>query len=454
MLMLRRAGGSASGDGLSDAAGAAMLPHAPSYAPSKSQRWLCCAVGGLVALSLAARAAAGGLRRRARNVVPCAVSTAADYGRAPPGAVLSDSGGCAKASSLDSGVCVEGADGRRPSVRCVPTVAVIGAMKSGTTNIMLYLQQHPRLRTSENRWGWPVESRFFASAPSAVDAVGTWRDYLAIYPAVDASSAPGDRVRTFDKSPNYLPNAIVPSILAAIAPSLRIVVTLRNPTARAYSHFQHICRRGDVAAAAPLPRGAHAEDAALWARRNISAGANRRGGGGSEARARLGAPCPPAAFDAWARAELAAARRTYGADGDPRWWAAWALAPTNAGPLTRGLYAPQLRRWLEHFPADHLTILLYEEWLDRDRPEATWEALAALQAKIGVRSFDYRSSVKRAVAQAAYAWFPSRSGYAPPLRETVDLLEAFYCDANTELAALLGRAPEEMPRQYACPGRE
>ena len=55
-------------------------------------------------------------------------------------------------------------------------------MKSGTTNIMLYLQNHPQLRTSEDLIGWPQESRYFSAAHDPEAAGRNWRFYLRKYP--------------------------------------------------------------------------------------------------------------------------------------------------------------------------------------------------------------------------------------------------------------------------------
>ena len=65
---------------------------------------------------------------------------------------------------------------------------------------MLYLQNHPQLRTSEDLILWPQESRYFSAAHDPEAAGRNWRFYLRKYPPAT------DGVLTFDKSPNYLLN--------------------------------------------------------------------------------------------------------------------------------------------------------------------------------------------------------------------------------------------------------
>ena len=150
-----------------------------------------------------------------------------------------------------------------------------GAMKSGTTNIMLYLQNHPQLRTSEDLIGWPQESGYFSAAHDPEAAGRNWRFYLRKYPPAT------DGVLTFDKSPNYLLNPKIPSVLASLMPSLKLLVCLRNPTSRAYSHLQHECRNGRV---------------------RQSEGAVFRSKSNDESSERLSFPCAPEAF--WPKLEV------------------------------------------------------------------------------------------------------------------------------------------------------
>mmetsp|Transcript_1991 Transcript_1991/g.7684 ORF Transcript_1991/g.7684 Transcript_1991/m.7684 type:complete len:445 (-) Transcript_1991:149-1483(-) len=342
-------------------------------------------------------------------------------------------------------------------------------MKSGTTNLMLYLWLHPRLRTTSTRLGWPVESRFFSSADptsgtsrqngsSRVVAdrdlllERRWRDYLALYPPV-RNDDDEPRVLTFDKSPNYLLKPWLPALLHRFAPSLRLVVTLRNPTARAYSHFQHDCRNGKVVKEERTGLVRRAGTRVVVPAAGVRAA--------STSMKTLSAPCAAADFDALVRADVEAARLEFGGggggdrgDGDPeppgdgappstptasfacRWSAR--RGEGDAGVVARGLYACQLERWLASFPREQLLALVFETFVASRR--ATLDAVAAIERFVGLAPFDYDAAWRVRVAELVYARLPSRaSSYRPMLARTRATLDALYCDPNRHVAALLRR---------------
>ena len=49
-------------------------------------------------------------------------------------------------SAIDAGVCAT--VGKSQDVRCLPSFIIIGAMKSGTGELMKWLEWHPLLRVS------------------------------------------------------------------------------------------------------------------------------------------------------------------------------------------------------------------------------------------------------------------------------------------------------------------
>lgn len=50
---------------------------------------------------------------------------------------------------------------------------------------------------------------------------------------------------TFEKTPSYLSMPATNIVqLAAVLPTAKLIAILRNPTDRAYSHFQHRCEKG------------------------------------------------------------------------------------------------------------------------------------------------------------------------------------------------------------------
>ncbi|KAJ1461482.1 P-loop containing nucleoside triphosphate hydrolase protein [Pelagophyceae sp. CCMP2097] len=393
----------------------------------------CVVIGVVAAASLALRVGREHALLRGEASEAAGQKCTHAAGRLHAGSVVSAA--CANVSNLDAGVCVEVAGAWTRKARCIPSLAVIGAMKSGTTNIMLYLSLHPKLRTSENALGWPIETRFFSQATSAA-AANDWRGYIARYPAAPLEAG----LLTFDKSPNYLVNPNVPRVLHRLAPSIKLLVMLRDPTRRAYSHFQHECRNGRMLRDAQTKRtfrgtcGAKAKHA-----RRLSETCRAT---------RLASPCQPEHFDDMVNWELrvnsAKHKRndtaTTARAAEP-WTCAWSLGDGlgDSNVIPRGLYACQLSKWLALYPSPaKLLALVFEEFLSSR--EATLRAVAAVEDHLGIPHYDYANSRRVSLVEQIYAAVPSRQTYAPMRADTKATLDGFYCEPNAQLAKLLGRA--------------
>ena len=129
----------------------------------------------------------------------------------------------------------------------LPNTLIVGAAKSGTTSLYDYLQQHPDVFMS------PVkEPRYFAYAenPPAMAGPGdeaSNRESGAVY-TMDAYRAlfegAADEAVVGEASPVYLYDADAPRLIAEHCPDATLIVVLRNPVERAYSHFLHLVRSG------------------------------------------------------------------------------------------------------------------------------------------------------------------------------------------------------------------
>jgi hypothetical protein len=117
--------------------------------------------------------------------------------------------------------------------RPLPDFIVIGAQKSGTTSLHNYLSQHPQLAAS-----WVKEVHYFDGGLSPGE--DTFKNGPAWYRAHFPLAIRQNRQRKiFETSPLYLFNPLVPERLAALIPTIKLVVLLRNPTERAISHWFH-----------------------------------------------------------------------------------------------------------------------------------------------------------------------------------------------------------------------
>jgi Sulfotransferase domain len=115
-----------------------------------------------------------------------------------------------------------------------PDFIIIGAMKAATTAIYDYLQQHPYVIPR-----LPKELHFF-SQPKYYAKGWSW--YLSNF---NAKVKP-DYEQKFilgEASPSYLLDSEVSSRIKAFYPQVKLIVSLRNPTDRAISHYYHQVKR-------------------------------------------------------------------------------------------------------------------------------------------------------------------------------------------------------------------
>ena len=117
----------------------------------------------------------------------------------------------------------------------MPNFLIIGAMKSGTTALYYYLEQHPEIYMS------PVkEPNFFSSQEqeNAADAVTHIGSYQHLFRGVSGEKAIGEA------SHSYLYDPRAAAEIRSYIPGAKLIATLRNPIDRAYSHFLYMVRSG------------------------------------------------------------------------------------------------------------------------------------------------------------------------------------------------------------------
>ena len=119
----------------------------------------------------------------------------------------------------------------------LPTFLVIGAARSGTTALYLYLRQHPNVFMSRDK-----ETNFFAFEGEALDFRGpgaefvnnsivTLNAYLRLFADAPENAAIGEA------SPLYLYSPRAAERIHACLPDVRLIAILRNPIEQAYSHY-------------------------------------------------------------------------------------------------------------------------------------------------------------------------------------------------------------------------
>jgi hypothetical protein len=115
--------------------------------------------------------------------------------------------------------------------RVMPNFIIIGAQKGGTTSLFEYLIQHPDLIPPLKK-----EVKFFdLNYQNGLD----W--YRAHFPFAYRLK---EGQITGESSPNMLFHPLAPEQTARHLPNVRLIVLLRDPGQRAYSHYQMNLRSG------------------------------------------------------------------------------------------------------------------------------------------------------------------------------------------------------------------
>lgn len=247
-------------------------------------------------------------------------------------------------------------------LRGFPAVLIIGAQKAGTTSLFNYLVQHPDVLPPIAKEVHYFDLRYNRGA----------RWYQGCFPY-------RRRLRrgavTLDATPYYLFHPLVPRRVAELLPTVKLIVLLRNPVDRAFSHYQHEVRGGREPL--PLAEAFEREPERL---------------AGEEDRLRR----------------------------DPAYYS---VNHHRHSYLRRGHYAEQLDRWVEQFPRSQLMVIQSER-LFREPAEVT----ASVHQFLGLEP--HRLERYETFLPGSY-----KSGLPPELRSR---LATYFEPHNRELYRWLG----------------
>lgn len=107
-----------------------------------------------------------------------------------------------------------------------PVVVTIGAMKSATSSLHAYMALHPEIHMS-----WVKETDFFKTDRRPPGGLAWYRAML---------TGPGRVVG--ETSPNYTKHTLFPGVperMHAVLPEAKLLYIVRDPVARALSHYRH-----------------------------------------------------------------------------------------------------------------------------------------------------------------------------------------------------------------------
>ncbi|HEV8567253.1 MAG TPA: sulfotransferase domain-containing protein [Actinoplanes sp.] len=121
---------------------------------------------------------------------------------------------------------------RRP----LPDFLIIGTKRGGTTSLWRYLVQHPLVPRLFPAWNTKTSHYFEANFGRGE----SW--YRSHFPTLRQRTALerrlGGRSRVGEAAPLYMFHPLAAGRVAALMPDVRIIVLLRDPVERAYSHWK------------------------------------------------------------------------------------------------------------------------------------------------------------------------------------------------------------------------
>ena len=248
------------------------------------------------------------------------------------------------------------------AARMLPSVLLIGSQKAGTTSLYRYLVDHPRMLAPARK-----EIGFF---DIFFDRGIGW--YRTRFPLIRPWPA-----TTLEASTGYFDYLHAPRQILEALPHVRLILLVRNPVERAFSHYLHTVRMGEE----PLTF----EEALASEEDRIRPLLERM-------------------------------------EADPRFYA---REVNYYSYLRRGRYAEHLERWYRYFPRDRLLVLSTEE-------------LAARPDEVMARVWDFiELPAHRPVRFERHNAAPERERMLP---ETKAMLEEYFGPHNQLLERMLGRS--------------
>jgi hypothetical protein len=289
-----------------------------------------------------------------------------------------------------------------------------------------------------------------------------WRDYLKEQADIPGGSSNVGKYWNFEKTPSSILSKQVADWVRAITPSIRLLVMIRNPTARALSAFvmytRHINNFNEFSSTWNVKKAMYSS----FVIRNIKTGevkfAKRGGVRGdvvTEAQLKtldrgtgpwryIGFPPSPQDFHDFLLTNRNISQK-YGE---------WKFDSRESRVVQEGFYAKFINNWKEVFPSKQFLLIPMESfWNNR-----TIENLNILQKKLGIPNFDYRKvtyfdrTTNRYELQSAstfvlWSMFNTGNNVITMLPESKKLLDDLYCKSNQQLKQMM---PDSRLKGYSC----
>lgn len=121
--------------------------------------------------------------------------------------------------------------------RVLPNFVILGAQKAGTTTLYDNLVKHPSVHSCDIK-----EVHFFDTNWSKGE--NWYRAHFATEREKRAAQEQQISWITGEGSPYYMFHPLVAGRMKQVCPEARLIIILRDPVERAYSHYQHERRKG------------------------------------------------------------------------------------------------------------------------------------------------------------------------------------------------------------------
>jgi len=245
--------------------------------------------------------------------------------------------------------------------RALPDFIIIGVQKGGTSSLFDYLKQHPNIKTSVFKEVHYYDFQY-------KKGVKWYRSFFPFYKK-DKSILYGEA------SPYYFFHPLVPERIYKDNPNIKLILLLRDPIDRAYSHYQMERRKG-------REKLKSFEEA-------ISKETERLEGG---------------------YATIVSEKKSYD------------YSHQVYSYLARGCYDEQIKRWLKYFKREQLFVIKSEDFF-----ESPYQYLERIYQFLDIPViFPQKVQIK------------NRGTYNPVNSDTIKHLRNYYEPHNKKLSQLLG----------------
>jgi hypothetical protein len=122
----------------------------------------------------------------------------------------------------------------------LPNFFIVGAAKSGTTSLYYYLKQHPQIFMPTLKEPHYFSEINYSKCKGIIPFINSWSEYLNIFSNVSTEKAIGEA------SVSYLCHPGTANRINEKIPNAKIIIILRNPIERVFSHFLMDIREGKL----------------------------------------------------------------------------------------------------------------------------------------------------------------------------------------------------------------